>query len=131
MTLRMIKWSDELSVAIPAIDEDHRKLLGLLNKVIAACYAGVGAGVVETALKQLDAYTRDHFGREEALLEQGGYPDFSAHHRRHQALIDQLATIRSDHLGGEVMEFLHNWLINHIMKDDQHYATYFKDRREH
>lgn len=127
MVIHAIKWTDEMAVGVPALDEDHRKLVALMNKVIAACYAGVGKAMVNKAMDELDAYTKEHFSREEALIKAKNDPNLGAHKRQHQELIAELESLRANLHGTEIIPVLYRWLIVHIMETDKGYSHLFKD----
>ncbi len=126
MVIHAIKWSDEMTVGMPALDEDHRRLVVLMNKVIAACYAGVGNAMINTAMNELEAYTKEHFVREETLLEAKNDPNLAAHKQQHQELISQLAEMKSQKHGTEIIPILYRWLVVHIMETDRGYSHLFR-----
>lgn len=128
-----IEWTPALSVGVGTIDDDHRKLIDLLNGVFAACAMGVGDEVVGDAVRELRAYTLHHFEREENLLVEKGYPKCPAHREEHKKLIGQLDEMTPKLTGAEpgggmqVMMFLRHWLIDHIMAHDLEYARFLKE----
>ncbi|MEW5729060.1 MAG: bacteriohemerythrin, partial [Pseudomonadota bacterium] len=128
--LTTVKWTDEMSVHIPAIDDDHKKIVALLNKVIAAGCAGVGRAAIAEALGELEDYTATHFGREEAMLRAKGYPGLDNHTLVHFKLIQELQRLRSapEFRTREALDLLSRWLIEHILKTDMAYATYFNEQ---
>lgn len=131
---RFVSWREDLSVGIAAIDEDHRKLLSLINNLQTAVYYPTGDAFERQAIKELVDYTKYHFQREEALMEQNGYPDFAAHKRQHEAMIARvgefLSAYERDREGTveEMTAFLKTWLIDHIGGTDQKYGPYLRER---
>lgn len=134
MARRFVAWSPELSVGIRSIDDDHKKLLTLINNLQTAIYYPTGEDFERTALKELVDYTRYHFKREEDLMEQNGYPGFEAHRQLHRAMIAQieghLKSYETDREGTieRLSFFLKNWLIKHIQGTDQEYSPFLKDK---
>ena len=126
----LIAWSEALSVGHPLIDEDHKKLVALVNKLNDAMSERRGKEVVGQVLKELADYTVYHFNHEETLQRQGNYPGYTEHKAKHDALIvqvkDLLAKVESGDLSVtvSVMGFLKDWLTNHIMQEDKKVAAY-------
>jgi hemerythrin len=129
-----IKWKDEYSVGIKSLDEDHKKLIGLLNQFTTAYDYAMSEEYESEALQDLINYTKYHFHREEKLMEDNGYPDLAAHKKQHQAMIKQVNVFVSlyDQQGHDALEqvsdFLANWLINHINGTDKKYSEHLKTR---
>ena len=65
------------------IDEQHKELIGRINKLINACENGVCQLEAIRMLDFLSDYTDFHFREEEALQEQVGYPGLKEHKERH------------------------------------------------
>ena len=76
---RYLVWKDEYSVGIEAMDDDHKKLLNLINQLQTAVHYYTGKEFEEKALDELVDYTKTHFKREELLLEENDYADLEAH----------------------------------------------------
>jgi hemerythrin len=128
--MSLFAWSDKYSLHIGQIDEQHKKLVGMLNELFDAMKAGKGNDVLDNVLSQLIAYTKSHFATEERLMKAHGYPDHQAHKAEHDELTKQVVEFqqrfqaRSTGLSMELMAFLKNWLINHIQGSDKHYAPF-------
>lgn len=130
LTLEPIVWTEAHLVGLKAIDDDHRKLVLLFNELLAACSAGVGGNIIERALDATIALTREHFAREERMLEATRYPRLEAHRREHRALLKQLLSFGAQLTGGAPMSvdpnvagFLREWAIRHILGHDQDYVA--------
>lgn len=122
MGIGTVKWSSDLSVGIPEVDEDHKKLISLLNNLFSACFAGVGDEAVEATLEALTQYTLYHFRREEILLEQLGSTQLEEHCHQHRELIQQIDKITQQGLHAlseEVLYFLRDWVTQHIQQEDK------------
>lgn len=135
MVMQDLKWTDDLSVGVDHLDDDHKKLIKILNTLFAAGFAGVGDAILETTLKELEDYTHLHFEREERFLEEHGYPSLEPHKFQHKKLIKELneytEIVRSSGANGvsaDVMMFLRSWLVNHIREHDHHYAAFLKEQ---
>ena len=129
--MSMIEWSDIYSVGIPSIDEQHKQLIALINKLNQAMAEGESTSVVADILKGLTEYTRFHFSFEEELLNQYDYPLTKDHQQEHARLIDRVEQFNFDFTqdpGGsislELMHFLTNWLVSHIQGSDRDYSEF-------
>jgi hemerythrin len=129
--MALMTWSDNYSVNIKEIDAQHKKLVELVNELHDSMKAGKGKDVVGKILKDLAEYTVYHFSTEEKLFEKYFYPDARPHVREHQDLIEQVTKLISDFEKGngvlpmDLMDFLKNWLINHIAKSDKKFTSFF------
>lgn len=128
MTVRIIRWTAEMSVGHEQFDEDHKKLIALTNKLVTAFYAGVGKAVIEDSLAEVKAYTVYHFEREEAFLAEIDYPDRLAHIQSHSQFIKEVNALSLNEAGGALISLLSDWLISHIQKVDVAYCRYVAEK---
>jgi hemerythrin len=134
MTAALIDWSDELSVGIQEIDEQHKVLVDLTNQLHEAIVNRHAGDVTMGILTRLREYTKTHFTVEESLMRILGYPDYEEHKVGHERLIEQLermvekVELTGSSVSFELMHFLKNWLTRHIMEEDQLYSGYFLER---
>ncbi|MBF0351471.1 MAG: hemerythrin family protein [SAR324 cluster bacterium] len=133
--MSLLTWSEAFSVKINSIDEQHKKLINMINGLHDAMQLGDSKKVIEKILEGLAVYTVKHFGYEEELFRKYGYPQSEQHIREHQALVNQvvalqkrLSTEESFMLGVEILEFLKNWLINHIQGSDMKYSAFLVEK---
>jgi hemerythrin len=123
-----MQWKDEYSVGIESLDNDHKKLINLLNQFTTAYDYAMSEDFEREALNDLIAYTKYHFDREESLLEENNFIDVDAHKKQHRAMIAQVENFVTlyDEKGhdalAEVSGFLQQWLINHINGTDKEYT---------
>lgn len=123
-----LKWSDDLAVGNTFIDNDHQKLIDMVNRLHALMAEGKGKDVIGKVLHNLITYTREHFRREEDLMRSLRYPDLDAHYEEHEKLLKQVLDLHQKFENGtatlsvQVLHFLRDWLINHIGKSDKQLA---------
>jgi hemerythrin len=124
-----MRWEDAMSVGIARLDDDHKGLISIINRIGRAAE---GDRREQAALPQifaaLERYTRVHFSREEAAMRAAGYDDFAAHHKGHEAFIDEIDEMRARFESGrggpiitDLSMYLRDWLTGHIMVEDQAY----------
>lgn len=118
-------WSEDLAVGNDFIDNDHRKLIGLINDFHDAMAQGKGNEALRVTLGNLIKYTAAHFKREEEEMDRIGYADAIAHCSEHEKLIREVLALQRRFSEGNVLltvkvsTFLKDWLVNHIMKTDK------------
>ena len=126
-----VAWSDELSVGIEEIDEQHKVLVSLVNQMHDAIHQRHGSDVVHAILSQLTEYTRIHFAVEESLMRILNYPGYDEHKEHHEDLVNQITELKQKvetgkhSVGFELMHFLKVWLVKHIMEEDMQYSGFF------
>ena len=126
------KWSDSYSVGTPGIDAQHKKLFALINDLHEAMSQGKGKDILGKILDGLMDYTKVHFSDEEKMLAKVNYPELAIQRTQHTAFVKKLSELQTDYKNGKaamtlpVLEFLNDWLLNHILKVDKKYESYVK-----
>lgn len=132
--MALINWSDQYSLAIPSIDNQHKKLIELINQLHEALAAGKAKEVLGSILVELADYTVTHFKFEEQMMNKHGYTSFNGHVTVHNEFVNKIQGYVNDFEQGRsafsisLMNFLRDWLTNHILKTDKEYAKWFADR---
>ncbi|MBU0481615.1 MAG: bacteriohemerythrin [Proteobacteria bacterium] len=130
--MALFDWKNEYSVSVAEIDEQHKKLIALINKLHEAMTSGRGKEVVNAVLKELADYTVFHFSKEENLMRTNDYPGYPEHLEKHQKMTAKVLALQADCKRGkvsvsmDVMDFLKSWLDKHILGTDKQYAPYLK-----
>lgn len=132
----LIEWDEGMCLGVPEIDEEHKKLVELLNKLVDVNAAGERPDVLGRIVDQLVAYTAYHFLHEEKLFLGTDYPDADFHVAEHRALTVRVLDIqRKIRLGGvdglseELLVFLKEWLIHHTQGVDRGYVPYISKEK--
>jgi hemerythrin-like metal-binding protein len=116
-----------------AIDEDHRKLVDVINDLCQAMVERRGRATIGAVLTELAGYVESHFRHEERLMDQTGFPEHEAHRREHIEFIGALANFWFDlELGrntvvGEVLLWLRRWFTEHVRGTDQRLGAFLLD----
>ncbi|MBL0165978.1 MAG: bacteriohemerythrin [Propionivibrio sp.] len=120
------EWSDNLSVGIEQIDEQHKTLIELINRLYVEMVSNdAEVETVEEILNELVHYTNVHFGFEERLLFDFGYRDIGTHGKYHDQLRNQLAKLQNKvieskvSVNTELLGFVKRWLQHHIAIEDK------------
>ncbi len=132
--MALFDWSDEYSVRVTEMDEQHRKLVALINELSESIGNGNEHEVIKQTLDKLLDYTAYHFLTEERLLEKNGYPGLRKQKEEHDTLSWRVLDMRSRYYSGEgvepneVLVFLTGWLKNHLLFSDKQYAAYLNSK---
>lgn len=131
-TIALVQWSDTLSVGNMHIDEQHRILIDTINQ-LASAESLHNHQAVSMIIDELVSYAAFHFDFEEKLMASAGYPRLEEHRQIHGSFVKWVTDFRDDFisygkraLGEPVLEFLRDWLRNHIMDEDQQYCAYIR-----
>ena len=128
--MALITWSDEFSVGVPSIDEQHKKLVNMINGLNDSLEKGEANEMIVKIFNGLAVYTQKHFAYEEELFAEHGYPAQASHKQEHDDLINQVVELKKKldagdfMIGAELMSFLKKWLTNHILGSDKQYSGF-------
>lgn len=133
-TVALIDWSEELTVGVRTIDEEHRQLVQIINDLHVAMLEHREKAFMSRLFTELVDRTKAHFAAEEALLQEHGYPAEASHRDEHRHLAERVIDLKEDFDAGntavtlEVMRFLREWLIKHIVSADRDFAPFLAAR---
>ncbi|MDT8446393.1 MAG: bacteriohemerythrin [bacterium] len=129
-----MKWDESLAVGIGTIDQQHQKLFGLIAQLQTAMGQGESKAVLQDIFKGLLEYTEDHFSHEAEIFAQIGYERAEDHLAKHESFTRKLHELKSQFdsssnfmIGVDVMTFMTDWLVSHILGEDQKYIPLFKE----
>lgn len=128
--MAFIDWSANYSVKVDAMDEQHKKLIALINELHEAMKNGQGKEVTSRVLTNLVKYTQTHFTAEEKLLEQYNYPKLGEQKQAHKGFVvkiqetEKKAATSTIGVNSDLLKFLKDWLINHIERSDKQYGEH-------
>jgi hemerythrin len=129
-SMRTIEWKDSYSVGHAGMDQQHKKLVSLLNEFSQALSRGEGKTKLYETLMGLVEYTKKHFKDEEELMASSGFPDLDEHKAIHKQLTNKVINYAVQYNAGELtntvelLNFLKNWLVDHIQGVDIKYGQY-------
>jgi hemerythrin len=121
-----LTWNDTLATGIRQIDLQHQELIELINALEEAHATGWRKAALEEVLPKLSAYVLFHFATEEAMMPRTLGEHAERHRRQHQAFTDRVEALRDVPPEcidlPELIAYLKQWLIEHIMKTDRELA---------
>ncbi|MDP5239961.1 bacteriohemerythrin [Uliginosibacterium sp. 31-16] len=123
--MRVMQWSEALSVGDVQIDADHRELFCLLDQLREAVRTGQSGPSPVEILSELVRCTEAHFRLEEQFMHRVRFADLSAHKAEHDKLLAQVRELHAKVAQGDlplslsVFGFLYGWLARHIEIKDK------------
>jgi len=134
VTVALMVWNEKLSVNIKAIDRQHQKIVGIINELHDAMKERRGRDVMAGLLVELVDYSGYHFDTEEDFFRQYKYPGLLVHKSEHDLFKSRVEHMRSQFNGGnklivvEAMDFLKDWLSDHILVTDHKYSPFLNGK---
>jgi len=134
--MSFIKWRDSFNTGVEQFDQEHHKLVELIDMMYHAIRDKSGKNITAKAWSDLMAYTASHFAHEEDAMALVSYPELEAHKVEHARLKERAESFRAriddndSDAAIELYHFLREWLVNHIQECDQKYGSYFKGAKE-
>jgi diguanylate cyclase (GGDEF)-like protein/hemerythrin-like metal-binding protein len=134
LRLPFFEWSEAHSVGVPLMDEQHKELAGLINRIGEDLKAGHEADRLRESFAKLVAAARAHFADEEQLMAQAGLGAAAERHKQeHRRLLEELED-QADALEGRsmslTMRYLNFWLLHHIETTDKPHAKLIAERSD-
>jgi hemerythrin len=132
--MTFMRWTEKMSVGVQEIDDDHKELIRIINRLAADADAEERRNAVRQSLIALHRYAEFHFAREEKVMAACGYPGQEEHKKEHRYFVDQIGelTQRFDQgpeqaarvVNEALLTFLQDWLSHHILIEDMAYRPY-------
>lgn len=130
--MTLMDWSPALELEVKLIDEQHKMLLDTMNTLNDQILRGKGKQGCSLALQNMRNYTTFHFSDEEGLMRESQFPYLDRHKLLHQTFILEtdkfsITDCEADpQKAMQVLSFLRDWMIDHILGPDLIFARYFK-----
>ena len=135
--MALLAWKDAYSVKIKEIDDQHKKLIDMINELNDAMSQGKAKEVLGAILDKLVTYAASHFALEERLFQTHGYEGYQEHKAKHEKMTAKVLDLQRQYNSGqaamtiEVMNFLKNWLDKHIIGTDMKYSAFLNSKGVH
>lgn len=128
-------WNHDLSTGHELIDDDHRKLIGLINALHAAIEQKEEKNIIGKVIDNLILYSQVHFEREEEEMLRIHYSGYAEHKRQHGEFIQEVNGIKKGFDKGipvnstYVEKMLSDWFRKHIAQTDKKLADVLIDMK--
>ena len=126
----LFEWNDSYLTHVPECDDQHKKLVALINELHSNMKAGTSRDSLDKILSNLLDYTAYHFLTEESLFDAYGFPEAESHKKEHEDLTTQVKVFYEKFGKGDnniampLSTFLKNWLIDHTLLSDKKYGEF-------
>ena len=127
----MIEWDDKYCVGIKRIDNDHKRYIDTLNKLILLKKNNETPDGIKQVLREMTNYVLTHFKTEETYMLEINYPEYQNHKNEHHDFAMKIISYLDKVVNGEyeiaceILEDLKSWLVNHIQSTDLKYIDCF------
>ncbi|SOD91782.1 methyl-accepting chemotaxis protein [Caenispirillum bisanense] len=133
-TSEFVRFEDEHAFGVPAIDDEHRRLMEVTNDLYRAIKSGTDRAMLDRSFDHLKRYTAEHFAKEEDYMSRSGYAGAADHQRHHAQFIERLDRLYAAYRGGDasagmdLLGLLGSWWRNHMEEDDSRLADFVRQR---
>lgn len=130
----MAKWKESMSVGVKKFDDQHQRLLDLIDDFYENIRTRSNEENLELLIKEMKEYTVYHFKDEEAALLKHNYPKYDQQKAEHDSFVKKVEVLEERFKSGklklsfEVTSFLKKWVVDHIQGSDKEYADFLSNR---
>ncbi len=124
-----VNWNEAYRLGLDAIDDQHASLFEMVERTRQAVVMRAEHARILHLLGELEHYVSVHFTAEEAFMQSCHYPQFKPHQEVHLRFTDRIrqekqAVLAGRHLTLDLLQFLNEWLVQHILVEDKAYAEH-------
>jgi hemerythrin-like metal-binding protein len=131
--MAIITWEKDYSVGVAELDEQHKKLIAIINNLFSLYAENKFSDVdVEPIFQELTDYADQHFTTEEYYFKLYNYDKKDAHialHNAYRKKLEELKNFYDKNTNADTLfainNFLNDWWIWHINHVDKEYTAYF------
>jgi hemerythrin-like metal-binding protein len=127
------QWKDEYSVHVEEIDNQHKQLIKMVFQLFTAISKQSTKEVLGNILDELIKYAGYHFATEEKYFREFDYEFADEHIKEHRAFGKKVGDLKERYVNNEVeisfelIDFLEDWMLKHLMTADSKYIECFKE----
>jgi hemerythrin len=136
--IEFITWKREYDTGIVLIDKQNRSLVDLMNNLFRAHHHKHEKEVLRETVLKLVEYTKLHFTFEEKHMAESAYTKFEEHVAMHKVFVKEMIDVLNNLKKGDfenltlhILEFMKNWLTQHILVQDRDYGNYYKVKKRY
>jgi len=126
-----VEWITKFELGINEIDDQHKRLIGIMNKLCEALNQGEESKMIAEIIKEMWDYAHYHFALEEKYFDEFHYEKAEAHKVWHKAFYKKVEDLAKEFDGGkksvsiDAISFLGGWFIDHTQTFDREYVPAF------
>jgi len=128
--MKKMIWTNELSIGNTKIDNEHKKLLDVIDDLVELVELNSNRQKFAEILSKMTDYVFSHLRKEENYMKDFGYPKLNEHIQNHNEYNYKVAMYNIELLGNnppdpnEIIEYLEKWWKNHILIFDMDYEKF-------
>ncbi len=128
-----IVWRESYSVNVEEIDEEHKKLFQMIKELQDAMMEAGGQEILKNIVDGMIEYAATHFATEENYMKKFDYPEYSQHKAAHDMFVEKAHGLQEELnnqkfvLSLDLLRFLRDWLVSHILEVDKKYSPLFNE----
>lgn len=128
--MKTFEWHERYNVKVERFNEEHKHLFEIVKKLYVAIENKDDRIALALIINDLIRYSKEHFTEEETCLMEAQFPNFEQHKREHRLFIQKIEQFASDYNYGkhllhfDILMFLKNWVLQHIMVSDKQYGDF-------
>lgn len=132
----IIYWNRRFSIGVPQIDNHHRHLFFLLNKLYDNCIYNAPIQDMNELFYEIINYTTSNFAMEELMMQDNWFPGFERHKVEHDMFSKRIMAIDHQHYYDkrhaliDSFVLLHNWIQAHIITADAEFGFFIVSRKK-
>lgn len=129
--MEKIMWGEDFSVGVRDLDEQHKRIVAVVNTLIGMIDTKVESEVISDTLTKMTQYASDHFKAEEQYMLDYGYPEYLSQKKQHQEFKKKTVDfcvgtmVHKATVPAEIFMYLKSWWTNHILQEDMKYKEFF------
>jgi hemerythrin len=130
---KSLVWENKYSVGVAELDNQHKRMFATINELIDLLGNKPTNEALLLIVESLVQYKKFHFATEENYFKQFNYAGADEHINEHKMFNEKLEILKSEFGGDpiqfsyELVDFLEDWLIHHLMTTDHKYISCFKE----
>lgn len=132
--MALFPWDNRLKTNVPICDEQHQKLISIINELHDALIMKKDKGIIGRTIDDLVVYSLYHFETEEKILAENEFPHLNSHKAEHLTWIKEVNSIKERYDRGdevrsiELLGFLKDWVYDHILVSDKKYSLFLRNK---
>ena len=134
--ITLIEWSDEYSIGVHYLDEEHKKLFKMLNRLLSD-HKSEPLELLNDMFFEIFQFKEKHFVAEEEFMKKNKYPEVQGHKEQHRKFARETASMCKKLMNSqnpnatreEMLAYLREWFEFHILTEDMKYAAFYKKQQ--
>ena len=133
MSTKKLEWEERYSVGVEEIDNQHKHMFETINKLLDLISTNTPEENLGSVIDGLIKYKIFHFQTEEKYFKEFNYEGAEEHIQKHREFNDKLLALKAKYsnytieFAFELIDFLEDWLINHLLVVDHKYIKCFHE----